>query len=1011
NEVAFQKQWLTDRLHFLDTNFLNMPTLSSGTALVPSGTMFTVTPAAKVNSLLLYTLDGTDPRMAGGGVSPNVRTNVGALTLTITNNIRLFARSYNTTHFNMTNSGTEVGKPLINSFWSGPAAATYYTTVPSLRITELMYHPANPPVGDTNDADNFEYVELKNIGPTTLNLAGFSLSGGIDFTFPSFTLAAGEYCVVVKNATAFQSRYGVGPAVAGVFAGNLANDGDHVVLRGPLQEPIQDFVYSDSWYPLTDDHGFSLVVLDENGGGNLSTNTSWRRSHVDGGSPGIVNPAITPVVDIVLVNEALTHTDPPLLDTIELYNPGANAADISGWWLTDDFNNPKKFQIPGGTIVPPGGYVLFNEASFNVGSNAFALGSNGDDLHVFSGAGAFITGYHHGFNFGAAQNGRTFGRYVNSQTNEHFVAQAANTIGGTNSLPLVGPVVITEVMYHPPEISGETGLEDNSIDEFIELYNLSTNDVPLHHVLYPSNTWRLSSAVDFSFPPSVSIAPTSFVLVVSFDPAIDGPAFRAKYGVPANVPLYGPYVGKLDNSAESVRLSRPDAPNGPDIPFILVDRVDYRDVAPWAFAADGFGPSLHRLVRGDYGNDATNWTAARATPGLEIEGGGPPVILQQPMNVTLIEGMTTNISVAVSSATAVAYQWQQNSNSVPGATSATLVFSNIQPGQAGVYMVSVFNGGGFAFSTPVTVTVLKVPVISLQPQSQNVATNSTFNLSVVATGTGPLRYQWQFDGANIANATNATLTYSNAELFAHSGHYQVLVTDNVGPRLSQVATVIVLTRPIIIAQPVTQNVLQGQNAFFEVIAGPQHPLLPLAYRWILGGSPSTTNATGIFILTNVQPPNRSVRVAVTNLATGPGGLNSSTVNLIVLSDFDGDGMADIWEAQNGFNTNSSADASVDLDGDGMINRDEYVAGTNPSDPLSLLEVVTTATNLSVFQFVAQSNIAYAVHFRTNLATAPWGALTNIAAQSTGLRTIIVNSAIAPMPDQRYFRVVTPPPLP
>ena len=1007
NEVAFQKKWLIDRLNFMDTNFLDMPTLSAGTGLVPSGSMFTATPAAKAGSILLYTLDGTDPRAMGGGVSPSALMSAGPLTLTVTNNVRLFARSYNTSHANQTNSGTEVGKPLINSFWSGPSAATYYTSLPTLRITEIMYHPANPPAGNTNDADNFEFIELKNIGATTLNLAGFSLTGGIDFTFPAFTLGAGQYCVVVKNTNAFVSRYGAGPAVVGAYQGNLANDGDHVVLRGPLQEPIQDFVYSDTWYPLTDQHGFSLVVLDETGASNLSTNTSWRRSNVDGGSPGAANPAIVPVTNVVIINEALTHTDPPLLDTVELYNPGANAADISGWWLTDSFGTPKKYEFPPGTIVPARSYLLINEASFNVGSNGFALGSNGDDLYVFSGGGGFITGYYHGFSFGAAENGRAFGRYVNSQGAEHFVAQATtNTLGATNSLPLVGPIVISEIMYHPPEADFGIGLEDNSVDEFIELYNLSNTNVPLYHVLYPSNTWRLSSAVDFSFPTNTSIAPTSHVLVVNFNPTVGGAAFRAKYGVPVNVPLYGPYDGKLDNSSESVRLSRPDFPNGPEVPMILVDRVDYADTAPWPFAADGFGASLHRLVLAAYGNDPTNWAAARATPGARIEGGAPPVITQQPISVTVIEGNTTNLSVAATSQTPVAFQWQQNSNSVPGATSATLVFSNIQPSQAGFYTVSVFNGGGSVFSVPVFVNVLRVPVISLQPQSQNVGTNSTFTLSVVATGTGPLRYQWRFNGIDIPNATNTSLTYSNAELFAHSGNYDVVITDNVGSRFSQVATIIVLMRPFFIVQPLSQNVVQGQNVRVGVVVGPVHPLLPLAFRWILAGTPVITNSVSSFVITNIQPPNKTVRVAVTNLATGPGGINSSTATLTVLADFDGDGMADSWEVLYGFNTNDLADGFLDLDGDGMINRDEYAAGTDPTNPLSLLKLLTVTTNSALLQFVAQSNMTYSVQYRTNFTTAEWLTLTNIGSQSD-VRTVDVNNVIAPLPRERYFRIVTP----
>ena len=131
--------------------------------------------------------------------------------------------------------------------------------------------------------------------------------------------------------------------------------------------------------------------------------------------------------------------------------------------------------------MPAGGYVTFDETLFNAGGNGFALGSDGDELWVFSGTNGFITGYAQGTDFGAAQNGRSFGRYTNSQGAVHFVAQATNTLGGFNSLPFVGPVVISEIMYHPPEASSGVDLVDNSLDEFIELYNFTSTNVPLYH--------------------------------------------------------------------------------------------------------------------------------------------------------------------------------------------------------------------------------------------------------------------------------------------------------------------------------------------------------------------------------------------------------------------------------------------------------------------------------------------------------------------------------------------------
>src|SRR4249920_3834367 len=91
-------------------------------------------------------------------------------------------------------------------------------------------------------------------------------------------------------------------------------------------------------------------------------------------------------------------------------------------------------------------------------------------------------------------------------------------------------------------------------------------------------------------------------------------------------------------------------------------------------------------------------------------------------------------------------------------------------------------------------------------------------------------------------------------------------------------------------------------------------------------------------------------------------------------------MADSWEVIYGFNTNNVADGLLDSDGDGMINRDEYAAGTDPMDPTSLLKVVLTTTNSALLQFVAQSNLSYSVQYRTNLTAGGWTSITNFIVQ-------------------------------
>jgi hypothetical protein len=126
----------------------------------------------------------------------------------------------------------------------------------SLRITELMY---NASIGN-----NFEYIELQNIGQTSLKLGGVHFSNGIEFTFPEMVLEAGQYVVVVADVSAFQAAYGKNINVAGQYSGSLSNSGEEIILSIPLpmEAAILRFDYSDTWYATTDGGGDSLVIKD-----------------------------------------------------------------------------------------------------------------------------------------------------------------------------------------------------------------------------------------------------------------------------------------------------------------------------------------------------------------------------------------------------------------------------------------------------------------------------------------------------------------------------------------------------------------------------------------------------------------------------------------------------------------------------------------------------------------------------------------------------------------------------
>jgi hypothetical protein len=196
--------------------------------------------------------------------------------------------------------------------------------------------------------------------------------------------------------------------------------------------------------------------------------------------------------------------------------------------------------------------------------------------------------------------------------------------GAPNTAPRVGPVVISEIMYHPPDL----GTNDNERDEFIELHNITTAPVALFDVARPTNVWHLRDAVDFEFPTGTVIQPGDYLLVVSFDPVNNTAAleaFRKQYRVDPGVRLVGPYRGKLANSTDDIELRRPGAPDTNSapglladtnsVPYLLVERVTYADTAPWPPLADGTGLSLQRVSGADFGNDPANWTVGTPTPG------------------------------------------------------------------------------------------------------------------------------------------------------------------------------------------------------------------------------------------------------------------------------------------------------------------------------------------------------------------------------------------------------------
>lgn len=280
-EVSHLENWLLARVAWIDSQTITKPSFNVQPGnVVPNTVVFLSAPGSDD---IYYTLDGTDPRSDAGGISSSaIRYTFG---LPITQSTLITARAKGTGDF--------------FDGWSSETSGLFSVEVPAnasnLRITELNYHPANPTpselalVAGVEDND-FEYIELHNIGEDTISLNGVRFIDGIDFDFSTgsvTSLAPGETIVVVEHEEAFAARYGNSILVAGKYTGNLANGGERIILRDANEQTIHDFTYSDDapWPTIADGNGPSLEVIDTSG--EYSSASNWRASADANGSPGV----------------------------------------------------------------------------------------------------------------------------------------------------------------------------------------------------------------------------------------------------------------------------------------------------------------------------------------------------------------------------------------------------------------------------------------------------------------------------------------------------------------------------------------------------------------------------------------------------------------------------------------------------------------------------------------------------------------------------------------------------
>jgi hypothetical protein len=251
---------------------------------VPAGFVLKLNnPNAGAAGTVYFTTDGSDPRVAWtGAVAAGAQTYSAPVPLPASRRVK--ARVLNGTTWSA-----------INDAWFSVAADPASSA--NLVVSKIHYHPAAPTTAEVDagftDQDDFEFLELMNIGPRPVDLVGVAFGAGLDLeiseTAPVREVAPGGRVLLVRNPAAMSQRYGPGLPVAGVFANasGLSNGGESVQLLARNGTIIRSFTYDDTppWPASADGYGPCLVLVRPQENPDHSRPENWRLSVEAGGQP------------------------------------------------------------------------------------------------------------------------------------------------------------------------------------------------------------------------------------------------------------------------------------------------------------------------------------------------------------------------------------------------------------------------------------------------------------------------------------------------------------------------------------------------------------------------------------------------------------------------------------------------------------------------------------------------------------------------------------------------------
>jgi hypothetical protein len=172
-----------------------------------------------------------------------------------------------------------------------------------------------------------------------------------------------------------------------------------------------------------------------------------------------------------------------------------------------------------------------------------------------------------------------------------------------------------------------------------------------------------------------------------------------------------------------------------------------------------------------------------------------PSIITQPVSQSVTAGQIATFSVATAGSAPLTYQWMKNGVAISGANSSNYSTPVTTITDNGAHFsVSVSNVSGTASSNSALLTVtapIIAPAITFQPTTQSVTAGQAASFFVAATGTAPMTYQWNRNGAAIIGATSSLYTTALTAVSDNGSQFTVRVSNSAGSVVSIPATLTV----------------------------------------------------------------------------------------------------------------------------------------------------------------------------------------------------------------------------